>query len=134
MPPEHEVYPLHPDTREFFTIIKKVSDARTHESGYAKTAAAHLLRDAEAVAQWAARRQHAAETESRRAAAQAAAFRAQRAMWATEADDSEDSEDGEPTADEEARARAAVAREEQCAARSEPCQREQPPDVIEDAD
>ena len=90
----------------------QVNDARTRESGYAKTAAAHLLRDAEAVAQWAARRQHAAETESRRAAAQAAALRAQRAMWATEADDSEDSEDGEPTADEEARARAAVAREE----------------------
>ena len=79
----------------------QVNDARTRESGYAKTAAAHLLRDAEAVAQWAARRQQAAETESRRAAAQAAALRAQCAMWATEADDSEDSEDGEPTADED---------------------------------
>jgi len=134
MPPEHVTYPLHPDQREFFCIVKKVNDARTHESGYAKTAAAHLLRDAEAVAQWAARRQQAAETESQRAVAQAAALRAQRVIWAAEADDSEDSEDGEPTADEEVRARAALAREEQRAACSELCQREQPPDVIEDAD
>ena len=43
------MYPLQPDQREFFCIVKKVNDARNHES-----AAAHLLRDAEYVAQWAA--------------------------------------------------------------------------------
>lgn len=53
---EGVVYPLHPDQREFFCIVKKVNDARNHES-----AAAHLLRDAEYVAQWAARSQQAAE-------------------------------------------------------------------------
>ena len=83
-----------------------------HESGYAKTAAAHLLRDAESLAQWAARGQQAAEAETRRAAAQAAALRASRARWEADADESEDSEDDEPTADEEELARAAVEREE----------------------
>ena len=40
------MYPLQPDQREFFCIVKKVNDARNHES-----AAAHLLRDAGYVAQ-----------------------------------------------------------------------------------
>lgn len=87
----------------------------------------------EAVAQWAARRQHAAEAETRRAAAQAAADRCARATWAADAEESEDSEDGEPTAAEEAQARVAIERDEQ-RARSEPEQREQPPVVVEDAD
>ena len=52
------MYPLQPDQREFFCIVKKVNDARNHES-----AAAHLLRDAEYVAQWAARSQQAAEAD-----------------------------------------------------------------------
>ena len=62
---EGVVYPLQLDQREFFCIVKKVNDARNHES-----AAAHLLRDAEYVAQWAARSQQAAEAETQRAAAQ----------------------------------------------------------------
>ena len=61
---EGVVYPLQPDQREFFCIVKKVNDARNHVS-----AAAHLLRDAEYVAQWAARSQQAAEAETQRAAA-----------------------------------------------------------------
>ena len=72
---EGVVYPLQPDQREFFCIVKKVNDARNHES-----AAAHLLRDAEYVAQW----QHAASRrrrqETQRAAAQEAAHRASRAV------------------------------------------------------
>ena len=52
---EGVVYPLQPDQREFFCIVKKVNDARNHVS-----AAAHLLRDAGYVAQWAARSQQAA--------------------------------------------------------------------------
>ena len=128
------MYPLQPDQREFFCIVKKVNDARNHESGYAKTAAAHLLRDAECVAQWAARSQQAAEAETQRAAAQVAARRASRARWAADASEDDDSEDDVPTPEEEEEARAAVERGE-LRARSELWPpREQPPDVIEDVD
>ena len=90
------MYPLHPDQREFFCIVKKVNDARNHES-----AAAHLLRDAEYVAQWAARSQQAAEAETQRAAAQEAAHRASRARWVADESEDDDSEDDAPTPEEE---------------------------------
>ena len=123
---EGVVYPLQPDQREFFCIVKKVNDARNHES-----AAAHLLRDAGYVAQVGST-QPAGGTQ--RAAAQEAAHRASRARWVADESEDDDSEDDVPTPEEEEEARAAVERGE-LRARSELWPpREQPPDVIEDVD
>ena len=87
------MYPLQPDQREFFCIVKMVNDARNHES-----AAAHLLRDAEYVAQVGST-QPAGGTQ--RAAAQEAAHRASRARWVADESEDDDSEDDTPTPEEE---------------------------------
>ena len=135
MPPEEVVYPLHPDTREFYSIIKKVSDARRHESSYAKTAAAHLQRDDEHVKLWAARKQQAAEAarraaeaEAARRAAEAEAARraaqaaATRYRWATAAGGEESEHSDEEVTDAEVEhARAALQRAGQRAEQRAAC-------------
>ena len=120
------MYPLQPDQREFFCIVKKVNDARNHES-----AAAHLLRDAGYVAQWAARSQQAARS-GRRHRRQHTGLHV-RGGWPTRVRTTT-VRTTRRRLRRRRRARAVVERGE-LRARSELWPpREQPPDVIEDVD